>query len=165
MKLAVSDANIFIDLIRLGILDLLFACRIEIHTTQEVVDQLNQDQSLELALFIHLAQLKVYRFSASELTKIIATAAPRSPDIADRSVTWLSIRLKAIVLTGDAVLRKYCEQQQLEVRGIIWFFDHAVTLNLLDPADAARHLENLLRINPRLPKHEVHTRTKQWSGR
>ena len=164
MKLAVTDANIFIDLIRLDILHLLFAFRIEIYTTQEVIDQLNVAQSKELIPFIQLSQLKVHRFTADELTEVVAMAAPRSLELADRSVAWLSVHLKAVVLTGDGVLRKYCEQQQLEVHGIIWFFDRAMELNLLDPAGAAKHLESLLRINPRLPKQEVHARIKLWSN-
>jgi hypothetical protein len=40
MKIAVTDANIFIDLIKLQMLALLFRLGLEIITTQEIVDRL-----------------------------------------------------------------------------------------------------------------------------
>ena len=58
MKIAVTDANIFIDLIRLNMLAVLFAIEMEIYTTQEVIDQLNDDQTRALAAFLELAELQ-----------------------------------------------------------------------------------------------------------
>jgi hypothetical protein len=52
MKLAVTDANIFIDLIKLQMLALLFNIDMEIHTTGEIVDQLNDQQLVHLTEFI-----------------------------------------------------------------------------------------------------------------
>jgi hypothetical protein len=62
MKLAVTNANIFIDLIKLQMLVLLFS--IEIHTTKEIVDQLNDDQLVHLTKFInsrHLAKPSTWK--------------------------------------------------------------------------------------------------------
>jgi len=44
MKIAVTDANIFIDLIKLQLLGHLFNIDLEIYTTREVIDQLNDAQ-------------------------------------------------------------------------------------------------------------------------
>jgi hypothetical protein len=44
MKLAVVDANIFIDLIKLQMPGMLFCIELEIFTTQEIIDQLNTSQ-------------------------------------------------------------------------------------------------------------------------
>ena len=57
MKLAVTDANIFIDLIQLGLLDLLFKVDLQIYTTHEVVQELNSTQQLELTLFAKSEQI------------------------------------------------------------------------------------------------------------
>ncbi|GGA94935.1 hypothetical protein [Puia dinghuensis] len=162
MKIAVTDANIFIDLIRLNMLALLFSIEMEIYTAQEVIDQLNDDQSRELAAFLGPQHLKVYRLSEKELEEVVAFEAPRSLELADRAVAWLSIRLEATVLTGDGVLRKFCQTKRLEVRGIIWFFDCLVERELYTPQFAASKLTELQHINPRLPRNEITIRLQKW---
>jgi hypothetical protein len=164
MKLAVTDANIFIDLILLEILDYLFALGIEIFTTQEVVDQLSKDQHVELSPFIESNRLKVYCLDSVELKEVLNMEAPRSLEFADRSVAWLSLHLGAMVLTGDSVLRKFCISNKLEVRGIIWFFDQLVSLKIMDSKMAAAKMEALVVINPRLPKDEILSRIKIWKN-
>ena len=163
MKIAVTDANIFIDLIRLNMLALLFSIELEIYTTQEVVDQLNDDQARELARFLGPQHLKVYHLTEKELEEVLAFKAPRSLELADRSVAWLSIELEAVVLTGDAVLRKFCQSQHLEVKGIIWFFDWLVEKGLYTPIAAALKLSELKQINPRLPRAEIDIRLQKWA--
>jgi hypothetical protein len=44
MKIAVTDANIFIDLIEIDIFHFLFDLGLEIHTTKAVYDQLIPEQ-------------------------------------------------------------------------------------------------------------------------
>ena len=162
MKLAVTDANIFIDLILLEILEHLFALGIEVFTTQEVVDQLNEDQLVKLSPFITANKLNVYSFDSVEIKEVLTMDAPRSLELADKSVAWLSLHLSAMVLTGDGVLRKFCVSKKLEVRGIIWFFDQVVNLGIMDCKVAAAKMEKLVVINPRLPKDEIFSRIKIW---
>jgi hypothetical protein len=162
MKLAVTDANIFIDLIKLQMLALLFNIDIEIHTTKEIVDQLNDQQLLHLTEFIDSWDLRVHYLSADQLQEVIKLATPRSLEFADKSVAWLSLQLAATVLTGDGPLRKYCQTKHLEVRGIIWLFDVVIEKGLLSPSSAAEKMESLLRFNNRLPKDECSHRIQQW---
>jgi hypothetical protein len=42
MKIAITDANIFIDLMYIELLDELFDIELELHTTINVVDELNE---------------------------------------------------------------------------------------------------------------------------
>ena len=162
MKLAVTDANIFIDLIKLQILALLFNIDMEIHTTKEIVDQLNDSQLVYLTEFIDSGYLQVHYLSALQLQEVIEIAAPRALELADKSVAWLSLQLTATVLTGDGPLRKFCQTKHLEVRGIIWLFDTIVEKGLLSPLSAAEKMESLLRFNSRLPKDECSHRIQQW---
>jgi hypothetical protein len=165
MKLAVTDANIFIDLIKLQMLTLLFNIDMEIHTTKEIVDQLNDDQLLHLTEFIDSQHLRVHYLSALQLQEVIDLAAPRALELADKSVAWLSLQLTATVLTGDGPLRKFCQTKHLEVRGIIWLFDAIVKKGLVSPLSAAEKMESLLGINSRLPKDECFHRIQQWRAK
>lgn len=162
MKLAVIDANIFIDLIKLQMLALLFRIAIEIYTTQEIVDQLNDSQDEILKEFIESGHLKVYLLTEEELEEVVNFSAPRSLELADKSVAWLSIHINAMVLSGDGPLRKFCESKKLEVRGIIWLFDTFLEKQLIIHAHAADKMKQLLLINSRLPREECERRMKEW---
>ncbi len=60
MKIAITDANIFIDLIHIGLIDALFGIEVEIHTTINVVDELNAKQQQSLLKFQRKARLTVH---------------------------------------------------------------------------------------------------------
>ena len=70
MKIAVTDANIFIDLIEIEIFHFLFDLGLEIHTTKAVYDQLIPEQQAIVEPFVQLKALIVYNFSFEELMAI-----------------------------------------------------------------------------------------------
>lgn len=162
MKVAVTDANIFIDLIKLQLLGYLFSVDLEIHTTREIVDQLNDDQYEKVDSFIQAKILKVYNFSSAELTEIVEMNAPKSLEFPDKTVVYLATKLSAEVLTGDGPLRKFCISNQLTVRGIIWIFDIFLKAELINHTVAIEKMNYLLSFNDRLPKDECMNRLKQW---
>src|SRR5262245_18785876 len=114
MRIAVTDANIFIDLIKLGLLGCLFNIGIEIHTTREVYDQLNNAQKNVAEGFVQAGVLIIYNFNAEELGKIYALECPSGLEIADRSVYYYSTIMDAIVLSGDRKLRTFCMSKQVD---------------------------------------------------
>ena len=164
MKLAVIDANIFIDLIKLQMLTWLFQIGFEVYTTQEIIDQLNENQSELLKEFIKSRQLIIYLLTSQEFEEVVNLTTTRSLELADKSVAWLSLHLKAIVISGDGPLRRFCESQQLEVRGMLWFFDLLVKDQLIVRSFAAQKMEQLLQINSRLPRDKCERRIQEWKG-
>jgi predicted nucleic acid-binding protein len=162
MNLAVTDANIFIDLIRLRWLDYFFQLPVAVCTTQHVVEQLNDEQLPALQPFIETGHLKLHGFDHTTLLHIEALALPRGLEFADRGVIYLAQTLQARVLTGDNLLRKVCEKQGLEVHGIIWIFDHLVDNEIVPAGTAALKMEELLGFNIRLPAPECESRIKLW---
>jgi hypothetical protein len=162
MKLTVTDANIFIDLIKLQMLDLLFQIGIEIHTAREVLDQLREDQYEILDKSKHAKSLQVYSFSGDEMISINLMEAPRSLEVVDKTVIFLALQLKAGVLTGDGPLRKFCSEQHLEVKGIIWLFDIFYETKLISAGEAATKMKELIGFNDRLPKKECQDRINSW---
>jgi hypothetical protein len=163
MKLAVVDANIFIDLIKLQMLALLFQVRLEIHTTQEIIDQLNNVQFLLLNEFIEVGQLKVHLLTETELAEVADLVAPRALELADKTVVWLSLQINAIVISGDGPLRRFCETKKLEVRGILWLFEQFIDKKLLTQNLAAEKMLHLIQFNGRLPREECERRIRAWS--
>jgi len=70
MRIAVTDANIFIDMIFLEIHPLLLKLDLEIYTTQFVMDELEADQVQQLQKLNQSRILKVYAFKEDELDEL-----------------------------------------------------------------------------------------------
>ena len=68
------------------------------------------------------------------------------------------------MLTGDRRLRKYAEQQEIEVHGVLFVFDSMVNNSVIPALIAAEKLEELNRLNSRLPKAEIRERLRKWRG-
>ncbi len=164
MKIAVTDANIFIDLIKLQLLGHLFNLEFEIHTSREVVDQLNEPQYIKIEPLIQSGNLHVYHFTSDELLAINDLECPRALEFTDRTVVFLAAKINAEVLTGDGPLRKFCTSSGLVVHGVIWLFDEFLARDLISPALAVERLNELLSFNSRLPKEDCLNRLKLWHG-
>jgi hypothetical protein len=162
MKIAITDANIFIDLIKLQWLGYLFYIDIEIYTTVEVINELIDAQLEKVKVFIQSNQLKIHTFSSTELEQIIQMTAPASLTTQDKSVVFLAKNIQAGVLSGDNPLRKFCAKQNLEVKGIIWLFDQFLELQLINCEVAIQKMNELLSFNNRLPVHDCNERLRQW---
>jgi hypothetical protein len=162
MKIAITDANIFIDLIETEMLGFLFDLDLEIHTTYEVYNQLNIEQEKIAQNFVQSKSLFLYSFSFEEIQEIASIEFPAGLEMADRTVYYYASKITGIILSGDRKLKKFCERKHQNVKGIIWIFDQIFEKNLLQPHQLATKMELLLKINSRLPYDECHSRIIKW---
>ncbi len=162
MRVTVTDANIFIDLIKLDLMAHLFAIELEIFTTAEVLGELNDAQAALMRQFEQDGLLIVKLLSETERNAVSQLKAQAGLSYTDRTVIVLAESLDALLLTGDGKVRKYCLAQRKEVRGIIWLFDRFLELQCIDHALAVEKMEGLMRINNRLPVEECLERIKKW---
>ncbi|ULQ51976.1 hypothetical protein [Flavihumibacter fluvii] len=162
MTIAITDANIFIDLIETEMLGFLFDLDLEIHTTYEVYNQLNTDQEKVTQIFVQSKALFLYSFSFDELQEIASLEFPAGLEMADRSVYYYATKVTGIILSGDRKLKNYCERNHKQVKGIIWVFDQVFEKELLPPDQLAAKMKLLLKINSRLPYDECHARIAKW---
>ncbi|MEZ4963381.1 MAG: hypothetical protein R2830_26395 [Saprospiraceae bacterium] len=162
MRLAVTDANIFIDLIKLDLVAHLFAIELEIFTTAEVLEELNDAQVALMWQFEWDGLLIVKLLSEVERNAVSQLKAQAGLSYTDRTVIVLAESLDALMLTGDGKVRKYCLAQRKEVRGILWLLDRFLEFQCIDHAFAIEKMEGLMRINNRLPVEECLERIKKW---
>ena len=163
MKVAVTDANIFIDLIFLDLIDHLFKLDVELYTTREVVEELNESQQKIVRHYQSNNRLGVLIIEEIELISQLPKHIPINKlSFADLTVFHFATKMNVGILTGDSFLRKISEKQGLHVHGIIWVFDKMIELELISTINAASKLEDLLNFNKRLPVHECHIRIKKW---
>jgi len=161
MRLAITDANIFIDLIHIGFVDHLFSIGFEIHTCAEVLAELNERQQDTLKDFSDRKVLTVHIIH-DDAQEIGLFPVPKSLSNTDVTVIFLARKLDAMVLSGDGVLRRHCEKEKIDVRGILWLLDLFIEKRLTTHANSVTQLEKLMSYNDRLPKNECERRLQLW---
>jgi hypothetical protein len=167
MKVAITDANIFIDLWELGWLRQLSQLGLEVHTTTLVFMELNQEQKLALIPLIETGGLLLYELNDEEYFALEELEFPGGLSTADLSVLWYAIQKEPtapIILSGDKLIRNWCARQRIEVHGILWIFDLMLSGNLISPKEAYEKLFALMKSNQWLPRKECYERLERWEN-
>jgi predicted nucleic acid-binding protein len=163
MILLVNDANILIDLLKIDLLALFFQLRYEFHVTDMVADEVREENAGVMQGFLDDGTLKKKNFTYEELWQIqLLMLRHKGLSIKDCSCLFQSKALNARLITGDALLRKTAEQDQIKVHGILWVFDQLINEDLLTTALAREKLSRLVSLNARLPAAECKKRLKLW---
>lgn len=102
-KVAVKDANIFIDMEYMGILDLWFQLRYETITSNLVVLELKQGRHLQAVAYVSSGQIKEHVSPLDRLVHYQQQYNGISP--ADAAVLHLAVEHEALLLSGDGQLR------------------------------------------------------------
>ncbi len=143
-KIAVTDANIFIDLFDVGLIDTFFNLNLEIHTTEAVFYELYLEQQEVLNTFRYVGKLVVHNLQEQDFIEIYNENYPKSLSEADKSVLHVANRLNACVLSSDKTVRNYAKNKKIEFHGMLWLFDQFVETCSLSTADAGNKLKALV---------------------
>jgi len=162
MKVLINDANILIDLVKLGIEEAFLSLHFDLYTTDFVFAELTDEQQKRIT---------------SESLKVIVTDTPedfsgivalqsghKGVSFEDCSVWYYARRMAATMITGDATLRKKVEQSGLEVKGIIFIIEEIKNQGKLSVADCIALFEELKLLNKRLPFVEIDKRIQKWKN-
>ena len=165
MKILVNDTNIFIDLHSVGLLEEMCRLPYEIHTVDFVVAEIaDADQRRIFDELVARGEISVDGFTADEVIEIVEEHSSVSGNLSipDCSVCYFARKHNVPMLTGDRRLRRYAEEQSIEVHGILFIFDELVKHDIISTSMAADRLEELFAINARLPKAEIRDRINRW---
>lgn len=168
-KIVVNDTNVFIDLYEVGLLEDFFSLPWEVHTTDFVMLELQREgQHEKVARYKADKRLVVPVFEAKELLEIGNMYQQylnrTNLSLTDCSVWYYAKVNKYILLTGDRKLRTASTYDGVEVHGVIYVFDCLVEYDVISRQIAVEKLQQLFRINPRLPKDEVEKRINLWKA-
>ncbi len=166
MILLVNDANIIIDLLKIGLLDPFFQLEFKFHITDFVLEEIQEENIHELLFFIENGRLYKKTFDFRELIKIHSLRARFTQlSIADCSCLFHAKNQEACLLTGDGTLRRCAESQKIPVHGILWILEKLVEQKIISEAEAANKLKLLVSINPRLPIKVCKRMLHKWRSR
>ncbi len=166
-RLIITDSNIFIDLLDIGLLAEFFRLDLEIHTTSMVIRELFPEQRKPLTQYHASGKLIIDSISGQEIKEIYTLSYPKSLSITDKSVLYIASKIKAIILTGDKAMRNHAKRENLEYHGILWLFDQLVASKILSGSVAGRKINllvsmNIVYRNNEVLMAEIHKRIKKW---
>jgi len=167
VKIAVTDACIFIDLYDLGLIGSFFNLEFEIHTTSAVYFELYSEQQQVLKAYQSVDRLIVHNLREEDFLQIYAEPYPKSLSETGKFVLHVANKLNACVLSSDKVVRNYAKNKEIEYHGMIWIFDKLVEENILSKKEAGIKLHNLVSTNfifqnNRPLADEIQKRLKLW---
>ena len=167
LKIAVTDANIFIDLYDLGLTNMFFNLELEIHTSSSVLFELYSEQQQILQAYQSVGKLNVHNLQEIDFIDIYNEEYPKSLSEADKSVLHIANKINACVLSSDKTLRNCAKNKKIEYHGMIWILDKLVETNILKANEAKLKLKQLtavnflFRNNQKLAE-EIEKRLKTW---
>ena len=164
MRIVVTDANIFFDLIGIGALSHFFQLKYEIHTTELVIFECDPEDIEQLQAFVTSGQLHIRAFTVEEVNEVETTGRRKGLRPADRSVLFHALELKGMVVSGDSDMRKECGEMKLECHGILWCIAELHRVGHFDASQCLSILDRLESINKWLPKLEMEKLRKRLGG-
>lgn len=168
LKIAVTDACIFIDLHELELVSSFFNLEMDVHTTSAVLFELNLEQQQILRLYQSFHKLTIHNLEEQDFIEISSAEYPKSLSSADKSVLHIANKLNACVLSSDKTLRNCAKNKDIEYHGLIWLFDRLVENSTLTKNEAIAKLNQLVATNFIYQNNEqlmaeIEKRMKLWS--
>jgi len=166
MRIIINDANILIDLVHLGLMNEFIQLKLELKTTDFILEELNEDQKIIIERYINSEHLKLITTESTEDFESIVNILENSSGLSfeDCSVWHYANKFNGILLSGDGKLRKQATAGGISVKGILYVFDQLLLNNLIGFDYAIEKLEQLYEINPRLPVNSKNERILNWSS-
>lgn len=154
--LLISDANIFIDLEKIGLLIEFSKLDIEISTSDFVFNELNEKQQM----FVKNLMIDICSLDSDKLiTFFTEYQALGQVKISsqDYSIYYFAKKHDAHVLSNDKALRNFSSNNGIEVKGIFYILDLIIEQTSLSKEDLSKSIKLLLN-NSWLPKDEINKR-------
>ena len=169
MKIVVTDACIFIDVINLNLTGKFFGLELDIHTTADIINELYPAQQQILEGYKSSTKLTVHVLTGEEQLALMTEEHPKALTPEDLSVIFIARKLgDATVLSSDKPLRKYAKKLSIEYHGMLWIMDQLIGQEILTKSEGVTKLtawvnSNLSYKNNAEIQAEVDTRVKAWS--
>lgn len=145
---AVSDTNIFIDLVEISFLDVFFNLPREIHTTDMIIyEPKDAQEQVRGDEYCSNGRLHVKGYSIKEMLTLMkfhtAQRASARVSIQDCSVWLYAMENDCTLLTGDARSRNATAKMNVDVHSIFYVTDKLAEMQLLSKEDATDKMEQL----------------------
>ncbi|MBW7863655.1 MAG: DUF3368 domain-containing protein [Candidatus Hydrogenedentes bacterium] len=158
-KTVITDANIWIDLHRGGLIAEAFKLDLVFKTPDLVAHEILSPSAASLKRH----GLHVLELPGARVLEIIQMARqyPR-PSRPDLSALILALSEGAVLLTGDNALREAGKLEGVEVRGVLWLLNKMVEDQVVNGDRVVVALHQMLNGGSRLPKADCERFIQKW---
>jgi hypothetical protein len=109
------------------------------------------------------SEVEVVEFGGDELGRILAIQSCYGGlSIPDSAALFVAQERQAVLLTGDAPLRRAAVAEHVAVHGVLWILDELLGAALIDTGCACAALERMLAAGARLPPSACNLRFSRW---
>jgi hypothetical protein len=147
MKVAITDACIFIELHHLLLTSVFFKLDIEIHTTVDVLNELYPEQCELLQAYEAGGKLHLHSLTDEDRLAIRKNGYTGGLSETDKTVLYIAGRVGAMILSSDKPVRKQARKCEIEFHGMFWIFDRLIESGLITMAMAAEKLRMMMLVN------------------
>lgn len=147
MKLAVTDACIFIELYNLRLTSEFFKLDFEVHTSIDVFNELYDEQQDLLLAYQDNGMLFMHSLTAEDRVAILETEYSAGLSENDKTVLHIAVKNEALILSSDKAVRKHAKRHSIEYHGMLWIFDRLVELSLIGKPEAVMKLKQMMSTN------------------
>lgn len=169
-QIVIYDANIIIDLHKIGLLHIIQRENVQVHTTSLVMMELKKPNREEVNKLLPSMTIHSYD-SLEQYTTIIRiqdnlkqSKERYNLSLPDVSVLHLASELSAILCTGDGNLRKVAHSKGVDVRGTIGIILQLYNEQLINKDAAIQSLILLNETNSRIAPHLINDAIENLSS-
>jgi predicted nucleic acid-binding protein len=162
--IAIQDANIIIDLVKIELFDTCLGLPYQFFTTDLILySELNEDQIAFIETHIQAKRFTLIKISPDELFEIkIESKRDTRLSEQDWSAYYYAKKMNALLMSDDDRVCKLAKAEGMTVCGTPWILDKLLEKNIIERLQALEYLKDLMLKNKRLPMDECEKRLKLW---
>ncbi len=158
MQVVITDANIFIDLYEMDLLEGFFKLPYSISTSVFILEELDDIKSLVEKV------VTVIPVTDADLSAMSQIEWPRPFSFPDRTILYLAKVHQMTVLSGEHRMMVWCKKNELESHGLLYILDAMITQKVYKPEYVCHQLRKLMEINMWLPTNLCEEMIEIWGG-
>jgi len=147
MRITVTDACIFIDLLECQAYEAFFQLSFKVVTSYQVWMELDKEHREILEKWVESEQLTIIKIKEDFVQKTQNKRLSSSLSVADLSVWYIADENENILLTSDGTLRTMAKRHEIKTHGLLWIFDQLFREDILSPKELISKLQHIFDIN------------------
>lgn len=156
MKVVITDANIFIDLFEMDLLEGFFKLPYSISTSVFVLEELDDIKHIVEKL------VTVIPVTEQDITAMSQIDWPKPFSFPDRTILYLAKVHQMMVLSGERRMMEWCKDNALHGHGLLYILDAMITNKVYKTNIVCRQLRMLMESNMWLPTDLCVKMIQRW---
>ena len=156
MKVVITDANIFIDLYEMDLLEGFFKLPYYISTSIFILEELDDIKPMVENL------VTVIPVTDKDIAAMSQIDWPKPFSFPDRTILYFARLHQMMVLSGERRMMAWCKENALEGHGLLYILDAMITNKVYKPKTVSLKLRMLMANNLWMPTDLCEEMIQKW---